>query len=109
MNSYKSVILPQAEKDIDETLSYISNELENPQAAKNLLGHIIKTIEIVTEFPYSMPLLKNNLVTDKNEYRRADIDNFVIIYKVVEESKEVRIMAAFYTPSDIVQRFLKRI
>jgi hypothetical protein len=56
-----------------------------------------------------MPLLKNNLVTDKNEYRRADIDNFVIAYKVVEESKEARIMAAFYTPSDIVQRFLKRI
>ncbi len=56
-----------------------------------------------------MPLLKNNLVTDKNEYRRADIDNFVIVYKVVEESKEVRIMAAFYAPSDIVQRFLKRI
>lgn len=108
-NEYRRVILPQAEDDIEETLKYISEELHNPTAADKLLLKMIEAMKIISVFPYSSPTIKDERVTLGNEYRRANIENFVLIYKVVEESKEIRIMAAFYGPSDVNARLLKRI
>lgn len=60
---YKSVIVKQAEEDIKETLAYISEELKNPTAAQKLLKEILRTVETVVSFPYSMPVLKNEKIT----------------------------------------------
>ena len=108
-SNYRIVILPQAENDIEETLKYIAEKLHNQTAAINLLESIQKTIESISHFPYSRPTIKNESVTLGAEYRRADIDNFVLIYKAVAEVKEVRIMAAFYGSSDVIARILNRI
>lgn len=108
-SDYKRIILPQAESDIEETLSYIAEKLFNPSAAVKLMEDIEETMRSVSQFPYSKPQLKDKRLTLVADYRRADVNNFVLIYKVVEEVKEVRIMAAFYAPSDILARLLKRI
>lgn len=108
-NNYKRIILPQAESDIEDTLKYISEELHNPTAADKLLSNMMETMKNISMFPYSRPTIKDERVTLGKEYRRADIENFVLIYKIVEELKEIRIMAAFYGPSDVVARMLKRI
>ncbi len=108
-NDYKRVILPQAESDIEEVLKYISEELCNPTAADKLLKNMLETMESVSRFPYSRPTIKDERLTLGKEYRRADMDNFVVIYKIVEELKEIRIMAAFYGPSNVVARILQRI
>lgn len=107
-NKYRSVIIKQAEEDIAETLEYISKNLSNPTAAGNLLTDIIDTIDRITMFPYAMPTLKSEIIESSAEYRRAEVNNFVLIYKVVEELKEIRIMAVFYGPSDVVSRIMKR-
>lgn len=107
--NYKRVILPQAESDIKETLDYIAEKLFNPTAAVKLIEKMEETMQSVSLFPYSRPKLNDERLTLGMEYRRAEVDNFVLIYKVVEEVKEVRIMAAFYAPSDVVTRLLKRI
>ena len=106
---YKRVILPQAESDIEETLNYIAEKLFNPTAAIKLLEDMEKTMRSVSQFPYSRPQLKDERLTLGADYRRADINNFVLIYKVVEEVREVRLMAFFYAPSDVVARLFKRI
>lgn len=106
---YKRVILPQAESDIQETLDYIAEKLFNPTAAIKLMEDMEETMQSVSKFPYSRPQLKDKRLTLGADYRRADVNNFVLIYKVVEEAKEVRIMAAFYAPSDVVARLLNRI
>lgn len=109
IEKYKRVIVKQAEDDIAETLAYISDELKNPQAARKLWTEIFNTIDTITAFPYSMATLKNKKITLGKEYRRAEVNNFVIIYKVVEEAKEVRIMAVFYGASDVVARLIERL
>ena len=106
---YKRVILPQAEQDIEEALNYISNELCNPDAANKLIDNMVEIMENVSMFPYSLPTLKDKRLAQGNEYRRADVNNFVLIYKVAEDVREVRVMAPLYAPSDVVARLLKRL
>lgn len=108
-DNYTAVILPQAEKDITEILDYIANELSNPTAAKNLWADIKEAIGRARTFPYAMPLLKNEHITRGKKYRRLDVNNYVIIYKVVEELMQIRILAVFYGPSDITAKVLNRI
>ena len=108
-NNYKRIILPQAESDIEQALNYISVDLCNPDAAVGLLNDITKMMENVSRFPYALPTLTDKRLTLGKEYRRADVNNFVIIYKIAEEQKEVRVMAALYAASDVVARLLKRL
>ncbi|MCM1367625.1 MAG: type II toxin-antitoxin system RelE/ParE family toxin [Roseburia sp.] len=106
---YKSLIVKQAEDDIRETLAYISEELQNPQAAQKLWSDILNAVDTITTYPYSMPKLKNKKITLGNEYRRTEVKNFVIVYKVIEETKELRIMAVLYGASDVVTKLTERI
>lgn len=107
--NYRRIILPQAEADIREALNYISNELCNPDAANKLLSDMVDAMENVSLFPNSHPKLNDKRLTAGNEYRRVVVNNFVLIYKVVEEVREVRVMAALYAPSDVVSRLIKRL
>lgn len=107
--NYTAVILPQAEKDITEILDYIANELSNPTAARNLWVDIKEAIGRAKLFPYAMPILKNERITLGKEYRRLDVNNYVVIYKVVEELKQIRIFAVFYGPSNVMSKVLNRI
>lgn len=108
-NDYKAVILPQAENDIVEIADYISNNLNSPSAARKLLKEIKEAVGRIKAFPYAMPVLKNEKITLGKEYRRLDVGNYVLIYKIVEEVKEVRIFAVFYAPSNVMARILNRI
>lgn len=107
--NYKRIILPQAEADIRDVLQYISNELCNPDAANKLLTDMIEAMESVSMFPNSRPKLNDKKLTADNEYRRIDVNNFVLIYKVVEEVREIRVMACLYAPSDVISRLIKRL
>ena len=52
-------------------------------------------MKIISVFPYSSPTIKDERVTLGNEYRRANIENFVLIYKVVEELKKSALWQRF--------------
>ena len=104
-SKYNVRITEIAENDIDEILGYISINLANPEAAKKLWINIQEGIERISIFPYAMPTYKGKYINDNKEYRRLDIYNFAVIYKIIEDFKEIRIMTAFYTPSQISQLF----
>lgn len=108
-DNYTAVILPQAEKDITELLDYIANELSNPTAARNLWRDTKEAIGRAKLFPYAMPILKNERIAPGKEYRRLDVNNYVVIYKVIEELKQIRIFAVFYGPSNVMAKVLNRI
>ncbi len=108
-DSYKAVILPQAESDIIEILDYIVKDLNNPTAAKKLWNDIQEAIGRAVLFPYAMPKVKNEAITLGKEYRRLDVDNYVVIYNIIEYQKEIRIFSVFYGPMNIITRILNRI
>jgi plasmid stabilization system protein ParE len=108
-SNFKAVILPQAERDITDILEYIANDLHNPTAAANLWRDIKESIGRARMFPWAMPLIKNQQITLGEEYRRIEVGSYVIIYKIYENLKEIRIFAVFYGPSDILFKILNRI
>ena len=108
-DKYAKVILSEAEDEIDKILYYIVNDLKNPTAAKKLWNDMLVAMERVESFPYAMPKLQGEFVPQGTDYRRIDVGNFVLIYKIVNELKEIRIAAAVYASSDLEMKLLKRL
>ena len=76
-NSYQYKITFLAESDMEEALSYITNNLCNLKAAKDLY-----------------------LVTDEN-IRKIIINNFVLIYEIKQEIKEIDVLRFRYAKMDL--------
>jgi plasmid stabilization system protein ParE len=108
-SDFNALILPQAENDITEILDYIANDLCNPTAAANLWEDFKEAINRAKMFPLAMPLIKNKKITLGEEYRRIDVSGYVIIYKIYESLKEIRIFAVLYGPSNVISKVLNRI
>lgn len=77
--AYNVKITASAEKDLDEILTYIVEELSNPQAAGHLLDEITKTFHELAENPMiyqacTQPLLQR--------FRKVVVMRYVIIYRV---------------------------
>ena len=108
-DNFTAIILPQAENDITDILDYIAHCLNNPTAARNLWTDIKEAVARASMFPYAMPLVKNDKLTMGTAYRRIDVNNYVIIYKVVEDAKQIRIFAVLYGPSNVITTILNRV
>ncbi|MCH5158936.1 MAG: type II toxin-antitoxin system RelE/ParE family toxin [Clostridiales bacterium] len=101
-NKYGFRFTPLAESDIDSALSYISITLCNGQAALKLLSDIEKTITTICEFPYSFADCKRFLVQDEN-IRHVSIDNYVFIYEIREQEKQLNILRFLYSRMDLAK------
>lgn len=88
-NNYKLRYLPIFEKDLKEVTFYISNILNNPIAAENLIDEIESAILERSKSPLSFePYISSR----KREYPyyRIYVKNYVIYYVVIENVMEVR-------------------
>lgn len=84
-----------AKEDLDNTLSYISKELCNPIAAKNLFEKIEKKIDMICDFPESCPVVENEFVVRK-DIRKSIVDNYIIYYIFEEDKKIISILRIVY-------------
>jgi toxin ParE1/3/4 len=77
---YRLKISPEAKDDLAELKDYISKELCNPQAAKNLVSKITKKIRGLTEYPgMGSPL--SSVLDIPTDYRFFVCDNYLIFYR----------------------------
>ena len=106
MPKYNYNFTPLAEEDIDSVLSYISEQLLNKKAANDLFSKIEKTIENICEFPYSFADCSYYLITDIN-IRHANIDNYVLIYEVLEETKQINFLRFRYAKMNLSNMNIK--
>jgi addiction module RelE/StbE family toxin len=93
--SYKISYLPIAQKDLQEILLYIADQLQSPQAAVDLMESLEKAIALLDQSPYAhqiYPLLKPL----KAECRLLPIKNYVILYLVREPEKAIEIQRILY-------------
>ena len=95
-------ITPHALEQISETLSYIAEKLQLPQAASNLLGKIRDELTIISEYPLSKPKVSWDELGGK--YRKFLINNYVGVYSINEEEKTVFVLAFRYAPSSLGDR-----
>ena len=84
-----------AKEDLDGILSYISKDLCNPIAAKNLFEKIEKTVSRICDFPKSCPVVENEFVV-RRDIRKSLIDNYIMYYIYEEEKKTVSVLRIVY-------------
>lgn len=95
----KVVLSRVAEQDLGELLSYISNELQNPIAAKNIATKILRRTQSLANFP-EMGAGLEDADHRLGGYRYLLIDNYLVIYKITDQVSVIRIL---YARSDYVQ------
>ena len=93
---YKVVISPSANADLFNALKYIAYELENPQAAAKLADGVDKCYADLEKLPAAHELCRDAALR-RMGYRRYPVGNYLVIFRIVEESHEVRVVHIFHT------------
>ena len=81
MKSYKLRYLPIFSEDLCEAATYLSEQLNNPQAAENLVNEVEKAILKRLEMPLSFEPFKS---------KKCRKDTYYRIYVVIDDVMEVR-------------------
>ena len=86
---HKIVYLPLARTYILEAVDYISDKLENPQAADRLLTELDDTIQRIARFPYAHELYRTNRPI-LDEVRKVPVKGYMLYSAVFEDTVEIR-------------------
>ena len=92
---YKVVISPSADADLFGILKYIALDLENPQAATEFADQIEKCYADLEELPAAHALCADSTLRAKG-YRKYPIGNYLVIFRIDEDAKVVRIVHIFH-------------
>ena len=105
-NKYGYRITQIANQDIDSALAYISENLSNPTAAAELFLKLERGIEEICTVPYAFPDCEIFLISEER-IRHIVIDNYVLVYEILEESKTVNILRFRYAKMNLSKLQLK--
>ncbi len=87
---YDVVMLPSADRQLEEAVMYITTELCAPDAALHLLDEVAKAISTLKEMPYRYPVYPMLYERDYHLHY-FPVMNYVIHYVVKEDIKTVEI------------------
>ena len=96
---YKVAISPSANADLFNALKYIAYELENPSAAEKLADGVDRCYAALEEMPAAHELCRDPVLR-RLGYRRYPVGNYIVIFRVVEEAQEVRVVHFFHATQD---------
>lgn len=98
--AYNVRIMEKAEQDLSEIVTYFTDKLCNPKAADSFLEEFLEGKENIANNPYMYPL-SNDLVLKSEGYHRFLFKkNYIALYLIDDEEKEVSIMRIFYAKRD---------
>ncbi|MBC3887855.1 type II toxin-antitoxin system mRNA interferase toxin, RelE/StbE family [Acetobacterium paludosum] len=101
---YKITYLPIAQKDLQEILLYIADQLKSPQAALDLMEALEKAIALLDQFPYAHPIYPLVKALD-GEYRLLPVKSYAVFYLVKEAEKVVEIQRILYAKMNFSNTF----
>lgn len=93
--AYKVVITEAADSDLDGILSYLTRQLYAQQAAASLVAEYAEVLEKLSRFPNLFEAAQSVSRPGK-EYRKFLLGNYVGIYRVLENEKQVVILRIFH-------------
>jgi addiction module RelE/StbE family toxin len=96
----KLAISPQAREDLEGIKTYISEELENPIAAVNVVSRITKKIKLLKNTPGIGTRLSSKVSFD-TDYRFLVCGNYLAFYRY--EEKTVYVDRVLYGRRDYVK------
>lgn len=96
---YNFVVTESAQKDLEDTVSYISNELKNNQAALRLLEQVEKEVGSLSEMPERYKLVEDETLA-RAGFRFIVIKNYILFYIVRNDTKTVVVQRFLYARRD---------
>ena len=103
---YDVLISPVAKADLDEIIRYIVLELENPAAAQTLSNKVDERISDLEEMPSKFSFCKDPILRAQG-YHAVTVNNYVLIYRILEESNAVWIVHVYHTLQDYEAHLLR--
>jgi len=103
---YKLIVSKEAHTDVDQIARYISLDLCNPSAASTFLDRVEKSYRTITENPYLYALCDDKRLQFKG-YRKVIINNYLILYRIDEEKKDVYVVRVVYGPREYSDTVIK--
>lgn len=89
----------KAIEDLNQIVYYISEKLSNKKAASDFLEELESTIGVLTSFPKSGTLVKNNYLSDSN-VRFSVANNYTLYYYSDYEKLTIIILRIIYGRRD---------
>ena len=99
MDKFAVKLYSNAASDLDEIYAYIAISLKEPELAEKLIDELEEAFFSLEYFPERGPFRQVGAYAGK-KYRQLFVKNYVIIYKVLKEKKEVHVVTIRYTPSN---------
>jgi addiction module RelE/StbE family toxin len=99
LDNYSVKLYARAIRDLEEIFKYIANNISEPLAAEKMIDALENVIVNLEYFPERGAIRQNGIYANKN-YRQLFVKNYVVIYKVLKEQKEVHIVTVRYAPSN---------
>ena len=88
-----------ADQDLDTIIKYISVDLANPEAAKNILDKLENVYLFLKDSPLMYSVCDDSRLKAK-AYRKVLIGNYILIFRIEKFPRRVYILRFFYGAQD---------
>lgn len=97
--AYKLIKTDSFQRDLDVAVAYIALSLENKMTAASLLDAVEKSYDGIERMPLMYEACRDPHLKELG-YRRAVIQNYIMLYKVDSEAETVYVMRLFHGRQD---------
>jgi len=98
---YNVDVSDHAEQDLIRIITYIVEKLGAPVAATDFADAVHDCYDKLESNPYIYEKCRDEKLK-REGYRRAVINNYILVYKIIEEDKTVMVHRFFYGRQDYV-------
>lgn len=99
MDTYKIKLTLKAKNDYKRIIRYIKFNLNEPKIAEKYAILIKDKINALENFPYKFEVIKSKVIK-QNNIRKLIINNYIVLYKIIDQKKEVIILRILYDSMD---------
>ena len=99
MDKYVVKLYARAYRDLEDIYTYIAENLLEPGTALNMVDELENAISSLEQLPERGAIRRVGAYANGN-YRQLFVKNYVIIYRVLKQKKEVHIVTVRYMPSN---------
>lgn len=92
--------MEKAEQDLSDIVAYFSDKLCNQKAAVSLLEEFLNEKVNISDNPYMYPLSNDSVLQSEGYHRFLFKKNYIALYLIDDDKKEVSIMRIFYAKRD---------
>ena len=99
MGKYVVKLYARAYRNLEDIYTYIAKNLLEPDTALNMADELETAIFSLEQLPERGAIRRVGVYAN-GDYRQLFVKNYVIIYRVLKQKKEVHIVTIRYTPSN---------